>query len=166
MPSSKKGSGKSSASSATRNKQAAKKAKKAGLDGQPQPDVPVQPKHRGEKKEKRSKKEPKRKVFIPPPKPPQPIPDPLDTLGLASLLPPGLVLLLRKAAKKDVITRSRALEGLINWIDGSQDEAESAEMAVEERQSALVMMLPSWVSVSSSFPLGQGRSAIRVSHSS
>ncbi|CAO1621228.1 unnamed protein product [Parajaminaea phylloscopi] len=144
MPAGKKGSGKSSASSATRKKQAAKKAKKAGLDDPAHGDAPQQ-KQRGQKKDKKSKKEPKKKVFVPPPKPPQPPPDPLDTLGLASLLPASLVLLLRKTGKKDVMTRLKALEGLANWIDGAQDEPESAEMSVEERQSALVVMLPSWV---------------------
>ncbi|CAO1635927.1 unnamed protein product [Sympodiomycopsis kandeliae] len=141
--------GKSSASSATRKKQAAKAAKKQGQD----PNAAPQPTggkntngpQRGQKKDKKSKKELKKKVFIPPPKPPQPPPDPLDTLGLASLLPPSLVILLRKAAKKDVITRSRALEGIIRWIDGNEDEGEdSANLTSEEREDALVMMLPSW----------------------
>lgn len=151
MPPSKKG--KSSATSATRKKAAAKAAaKKASAEGTDVnsptggPAAANKPggQQRGQKKDKKSKKEPKKKVFIPPPKPPQPPPDPLDTLGLASLLPPGLVVLLRKVAKKDVTTRTRALESLLAWIDG-KDEEESAEMSTEERQSALVMALPSWV---------------------
>lgn len=142
MPSGKKGSGKSSASSATRKKQAAKAAKKAGDDASVPPAPPAQ---RGQKKDKKAKKQPKKKVYVPPPKPPQPPPDPLDTLGLASLLPPGLTVLLRKAAKRDVTTRSRALEGLVNWIDGNDDEGESKNMSDGERQAALVTMLPSWI---------------------
>lgn len=145
--------GKSSASSGTRKKQAAKAAKKQGQDptsaaanAQPGSKTSNGP-QRGQKKDKKSKKEPKKKVFIPPPKPPQPPPDPLDTLGLASLLPPSLVLLLRKAAKKDVITRSRALEGLLHWIDGSPEEQESHDLGHEERENALVMMLPSWINL-------------------
>lgn len=153
MPPSKKG-GKSSASSATRKKQAAKAAKKSGEDpkaaaasASASGAAGANGSQRGQKKDKKSKKELKnrKKVFIPPPKPPQPPPDPLDTLGLASLLPPGLVVLLRKAAKKDVITRSRALEGLLSWIDARDEEGESAALGDEERDSALVMMLPSWV---------------------
>jgi hypothetical protein len=153
MPPSKKG-GKSSASSATRKKQAAKAAKKSGEDpkaaaasASASTAAGTNGSQRGQKKDKKSKKELKnrKKVFIPPPKPPQPPPDPLDTLGLASLLPPGLVVLLRKAAKKDVITRSRALEGLLSWIDAKDEEGESAALGDEERDSALVMMLPSWV---------------------
>ncbi|CAO1626845.1 unnamed protein product [Jaminaea pallidilutea] len=149
MPAPKKGSGKSSASSATRKKQAAKAAKKAGQDPTTAADATptVQPgqAQRGQKKDKKSKKEPKKKVFIPPPKPPQAAPDPLDTLGLASLLPAGLVVLLRKAAKKDVVTRSRALEGLLAWIDGTDEDGEAASLEHDGRDSALVLMLPSWV---------------------
>lgn len=163
MPPAKKG-GKSSASSATRKKQAAKAAKKAGQDpaaavasaeqaqgSSSNGQQPQQSAQRGQKKDKKlSKKEQKskKKVYIPPPKPPQAPPDPLDTLGLASLLPPGLVVLLRKAAKKDVITRQRALEGLLSWCNGQDEDGESRHMSEDERNSALVMMLPSWVSTS------------------
>ncbi|KAK0529909.1 hypothetical protein OC842_004094 [Tilletia horrida] len=142
-------SGKSSASSATRKKQAAKAAKKAGVE----PPTPAagkgkQPAQRGQKKDKKDKKQPKKKVFIPPPKPPQPAPDPLDALGLAAHLPPDLVVHLRKASKKDVLTRQRALEGLQAWIRGENGEEDgAAELSEEERISALALMLPSWVHI-------------------
>ncbi|KAL9939348.1 hypothetical protein V8E36_002161 [Tilletia maclaganii] len=143
-----KGGGKSSASSATRKKQAAKAAKKSGQEQPPA----QQPKQRGQKKDKKA---PKKKVFIPPPKPPQPAPDPLDALGVAALLPPDLVVHLRKASKKDVLTRQRALEGLQAWIRGTTtagdtgDDASAAGATLdeEERISALVTMLPSWVHI-------------------
>ncbi|KAE8225708.1 hypothetical protein CF319_g1581 [Tilletia indica] len=147
--------GKSSASSATRKKQAAKAAKKTGGDHGPASSTTggggkagantKAPSQRGQKKDKKA---PKKKVFIPPPKPPQPAPDPLDALGLAALLPPDLVVHLRKASKKDVLTRQRALESLQAWIRGdSGDEAGSSALSEEERISALVVMLPSWVHI-------------------
>ncbi len=184
--------GKSSASSATRKKQAAKAAaKKAGGDAEgggpadglpPPPGAPGGPPpkgkgpgpQRGQKKDKKkNKKEPKKKVFIPPPKPPQGLPDPLDTLGLASQLPGDLVVLLRKAGKKDVVTRQRALEGLQSWIQdairaseklnaGDEGQAEQQDAGGDmpeldadeagdaaEKEAALLMMLPCWVSASS-----------------
>ncbi|SNX81944.1 related to RKR1 - RING domain E3 ubiquitin ligase [Melanopsichium pennsylvanicum] len=167
--------GKSSASSATRKKQASKAAKKAAyecdddgnllhpelaeaLEKQKQPGL-----QRGQKKDKSKKdgkggkkgKAEKKKQYIPPPKPPQPLPDPLDSMGLASLLPADLVVLLRKASKKDVITRCRALEGLLTWVEDAlgrsmpsaagPDNAEASALTAEEKKEALVMMLPSWV---------------------
>ncbi|PWN53474.1 hypothetical protein IE53DRAFT_165426 [Violaceomyces palustris] len=145
--------GKSSASSATRKKQAAKAAKKNSQEDDPSqsPSAPAPAKpQRGQKKDKskdaRGKakwKQPKKKQFIPPPKPPQPLPDPLDSLGLASLLPADLVLLLRKASKKDVITRCRALEGLLTWVQVALSP--KTDFADRERDAeALVMMLPCW----------------------
>ncbi|KDN47536.1 hypothetical protein K437DRAFT_93361 [Tilletiaria anomala UBC 951] len=132
--------GKSSASSATRKKQAVKVAKKSG-----DAVVAGQPPQRGQKKDKSKKKELKKKVYIPPPKPPQGLPDPLDTLGLASQLPGDLVVLLRKAGKKDVITRQRALEGLFAWSQDTislSEVGDSAEAA--EKESALILALPCW----------------------
>jgi hypothetical protein len=130
---------KSSASSATRKKKAQKAAKRGGPDGQSN-DTPAsqqQPTQRGQKKVKGKNKEPKNKVYIPPQKPKQDVIDPLDSLGLASLLPSDLVVLLRKAAKKDVVTRSRALEGMIEWIQG---EAELED----DKDSSLVLSIPCW----------------------
>jgi hypothetical protein len=126
---------KSSASSATRKKKAQKAAKKSGPDGEL---PPPQPPQRGQKKLKGKNKEPKKKVYIPPQKPKQDIIDPLDSLGLANLLPSDLVVLLRKAAKKDVVTRSRSLEGLIEWIQDDSD-------AKEDKDGSLVLSIPCWV---------------------
>lgn len=134
---------KSSASSATRKKKSQKAAKKGGggpdgaVNGTAPPQTPAQ---RGQKKVKGKGKEPKKKVFIPPTKPKQDVIDPLDSLGLANMLPSDLVVLLRKAGKKDVVTRSRALEGLIDWLQ-SKDEEE------EVKENALILAIPCWVSV-------------------
>ncbi|GAK62043.1 uncharacterized protein PAN0_001c0240 [Moesziomyces antarcticus] len=166
--------GKSSASSATRKKQAAKAANKKAYERDDDGNLlhpelaeamEKQKQHglqRGQKKDKSKKdgkggkkgKADKKKQYIPPPKPPQPLPDPLDSMGLASLLPADLVVLLRKASKKDVITRCRALEGLLAWVEdafeisapAADSEAnEASRLTSEEKREALVMMLPSWV---------------------
>ncbi|SPO20293.1 related to RKR1 - RING domain E3 ubiquitin ligase [Ustilago trichophora] len=167
--------GKSSASSATRKKQANKAAKKAAYERDDDGNLlhpelaealEKQKQHglqRGQKKDKSKKdgkggkkgKAEKKKQYIPPPKPPQPLPDPLDSMGLASLLPADLVVLLRKASKKDVITRCRALEGLLAWVEdalgkstssaASDINADTSTLSSEEKKEALVMMLPSWV---------------------
>lgn len=142
-------SGKSSASSATRKKQAVKAAKKAGTEAPaPQNGAGSKPPQRGQKKDKSKKKEPKKKVFIPPPKPPQGLPDPLDTLGLAAQLPGDLVVLLRKAGKKDVVTRQRALEALQIWLQDAIHTSTKIDEDPEgaEKEAALVLMLPCWVS--------------------
>ncbi|PWN31235.1 uncharacterized protein FA14DRAFT_193136 [Meira miltonrushii] len=141
---------KSSASSGTRKKQAAKAAKKSGTEPSQQQQKPANGAlQRGQKKTKGKKGEPKKKVYIPPVKPKQDVIDPLDSMGLASLLPSDLVVLLRKASKKDVITRTRALEGLLEWIN-APTQAESIPASEEEevstdRNSALIIALPSWV---------------------
>ncbi|GAC73853.1 predicted E3 ubiquitin ligase [Moesziomyces antarcticus T-34] len=166
--------GKSSASSATRKKQAAKAANKKAYERDDDGNLlhpelaeamEKQKQHgmqRGQKKDKSKKdgkvgkkgKADKKKQYIPPPKPPQPLPDPLDSMGLASLLPADLVVLLRKASKKDVITRCRALEGLLAWVEDAfgktaaaagSDATEASRLTSEEKKEALVMMLPSWV---------------------
>lgn len=134
--------GKSSASSATRKKAAAKAASRRGDDGAPAP----QPAQRGQKGDKKKKKEPKKKVFIPPPKPPAPPPDPLDDMGLAALLPPGLVVLLRRASKKDVVTRTRACQALLAWVQGDDVGEEAQPIDDDARREAEVMWLPCWVS--------------------
>ncbi|CDS00622.1 hypothetical protein, partial [Sporisorium scitamineum] len=168
--------GKSSASSATRKKQANKAARKVAYERDEDgnllhPDLvealekaKQRGPQRGQKKDKSKKdgkggkkgKAEKKKQYIPPPKPPQPLPDPLDSMGLASLLPADLVVLLRKASKKDVITRCRALEGLLAWVEdalgrssassaSSELNAEASNLSAKEKRDALVMMLPSWV---------------------
>ena len=137
--------GKSSATAATRKKQAAKAAAKHG-GGAPAKDAAPGGGKRRTKKEKQAQK----KKYVPPPKPPQPAPNPLEALGLAHLLPADLVVLLRKAVKKDVITRVRSLEALLAWTQGraapdERDAAAQAPLSYEERCDALVLMVPCWV---------------------
>ena len=116
---------KSSATSATRKKHAKKSA--AGQA----PPLP-EPK---EKKQKGNKKEPRQKVYIPPSKPLPIQPDPLDTMGLARILPPDLVVVLRKFGKRDGVTKKRALEEFqTGWVDPANIEVD-----------VLVSILPVWV---------------------
>ncbi|KAI0715705.1 hypothetical protein C8Q72DRAFT_891767 [Fomitopsis betulina] len=84
---------KSSASSATRKKH----ARKAATGQVDEPQLPKEKK--AGKKEKKSKV-PRKKVYIPPIKPAPVRPDPLDTLGIAQKLPPELLVILRRFAKK------------------------------------------------------------------
>ena len=83
----------------------------------------------------------KKKAYVPPPKPPKPPPFPLDSMGLASLLPADLVVLLRKALKRDIVTRVRTMESLLAWIQGAppqmDDGAPYELLSVEERCEAL-----------------------------
>ncbi|TFY58014.1 hypothetical protein EVJ58_g6676 [Rhodofomes roseus] len=108
--------GKSSATSATRKKH----ARKAAADQVEEPQIPKEKK--ASKKEKKSK-EPRKKVYIPPVKPAPVQPDPLDTLGIAQKLPPELLVVLRRLAKKDSITKRRALEDLqAGWVEKARSE--------------------------------------------
>lgn len=137
--------GKSSATAATRKKHAVQAAVKRG---EALPDAPPPPKPTGRGQKKMSKKErqlAKKRSYVPPPKPPQPPPYPLDSMGLAHLLPADLVVLLRKALKKDIVTRVRTLEGLLAWVEGRTSGEEGLEITAEERNDALVMMLACWV---------------------
>ncbi|WFC97190.1 hypothetical protein MBRA1_003856 [Malassezia brasiliensis] len=139
--------GKSSATAATRKKQAAKAAAKHGA---PEPAAPT-PKS-GKKLSKKERQQLKKKSYVPPPKPPQPPPYPLDSMGLANLLPADLVVLLRKALKKDIVTRVRTLESMLAWMQGApSDDAEPLDD--EERSSAMVLMLPCWVHLFPRFAL-------------
>lgn len=151
--------GKSSASSNTRKKHAAKKSgNPEGTDAASQPvKGQQQPKQRGQKESKLSKAQrkalPKVKQYIPPPKAPAPpIPDPLDSQGLGRTLPPELVVVLRRLGKKDEVTRRKGVEELKEgWVEpvlraqkqASADEAESLELELKEE--ALVGALPVWV---------------------
>lgn len=115
----------SSASSATRKKQARKAASAATKDltliHEPQAD-PTQAEPSGktlkvQKKDKKDKKAPKLKQFIPPPTY-SGDPDPVDVfkLGLyGSLVRPERVVMLRKLAKKDPVTIERGLEDWMAW---------------------------------------------------
>ncbi|KAI0945042.1 hypothetical protein AcV7_001681 [Taiwanofungus camphoratus] len=126
---------KSSASSATRKKYAKKAAAASGQFEEPT--IPKEKKAKG--KEKKSK-EP-RKVYIPPVKPTPVQPDPLDTLGLAQTLPPELLVVLRRLAKKDSITKRRALEELqIAWVDKARNEGADSPLL-----TVLADTLPVWL---------------------
>ncbi|KIK58369.1 hypothetical protein GYMLUDRAFT_45278 [Collybiopsis luxurians FD-317 M1] len=96
------------------------------------------------KKQKLSKKELKelekqqrQKAYVAPTKP-QPVkPDPLDSTGLAYVLPPELVIVLRNLGKKAVKTREKALDELDNsWLNRREDD----------QVQILVDMLPVWLS--------------------
>lgn len=128
---------KSSASSGTRKKHARK--------ANPQdPPLQIEKKAKGKGK-KTAKNEPKIKSYIPPPKYQALQRDPVDVLGLTSILPPELIVILRRFMKRDAVTRRRALEEFqTQWIDkclpsGSRDEDQS------ERISILELALPVWV---------------------
>ncbi|PCH44774.1 hypothetical protein WOLCODRAFT_145160 [Wolfiporia cocos MD-104 SS10] len=128
--------GKSSASSATRKKHA---RKAAAVHGEPAADPAVPKEKKAKGKDKRSKNEPRKKVYIPPVKPAPVRLDPLDTLGLAQTLPPELTVVLRRLAKKDGVTKRRALEELVTWIDRAGAEGEN------ETQEVLAEMVPVWL---------------------
>ncbi|TFK49320.1 hypothetical protein OE88DRAFT_1713557 [Heliocybe sulcata] len=126
---------KSSASSATKKKHARKA-------GGPQPQDPALKNQKKDKtKGKGKNKEPRKKVYIPPYKPPPPQPDPLDTFGLAKQLPPELLVVLRSLKKKDSVTKAKALEELRDaWVEKAVRERDEEAGTV----TTLVLMLPVW----------------------
>ena len=130
--------GKSSASTATRKKNA-KKAAVAHGEPVAEPQVPKEKKPKGKEKGKKGK-EPRKKVYIPPVKPAPVQPDPLDTLGIAQRIPAELLVVLRLLAKKDSVTKRRALEDLqADWVEKARrDDGEIALLALSEA-------LPVWV---------------------
>ncbi|KAI0084737.1 hypothetical protein BDY19DRAFT_969852 [Irpex rosettiformis] len=136
--------GKSSASSATRKKHARKAAHTAGVDSAETQQQQQQQKKgaKGDKKhgKKGKDKEPRKKVYIPPSKPAPVRPDPLDTLGIAQIIPAELLVVLRKLAKKDGVTKRRALEDLqADWVERARNEEEGW------RLDAIVDALPVWL---------------------
>lgn len=129
--------GKSSASSATRKKHARKAATTGGESAELLPPKEKRPK--GEKKGKKNK-EPRKKAYIPPVKPAPVQPDPLDTLGIAQRIPADLLVVLRLLAKKDSVTKRRALEDLqVNWIEKARKDDGTVQL------DALAEVLPVWV---------------------
>lgn len=135
--------GQSSASSATRKKHARKAAAAHGELVESQPPKEKRPK--GEKKGKKNK-EPKKKAYIPPVKPAPVQPDPLDTLGIAQRIPADLLVVLRLLAKKDSVTKRRALEDLqAKWVDQARKEEGHVQL------SALAEVLPVWVRLIADF---------------
>lgn len=132
--------GKSSASSATRKKHARKAAAASG-----QVDDPPLPKEKKASKKEKKSKEPRKKVYIPPVKPAPVQPDPLDTLGIAQKLPPELLVILRRFAKKDSVTKRRALEDFHSgWVDKARREELNSELL-----GVIAETLPVWVSTRS-----------------
>lgn len=133
---------KTSASSATRKKH----AKRAAGPSNEVQDMPKEKKLKGKAKAM-SKAEPKKKIYIPPVRHRAVQPDPLESLGIAYLIPSDLVVILRRLGKKDAVTKTRALEELHSaWV----------AKAVEGRGDAgvsqnLIDILPVWVRPSSPF---------------
>ncbi|KAH8826836.1 hypothetical protein DL96DRAFT_1604472 [Flagelloscypha sp. PMI_526] len=121
-----KGNPKSSSTSGTRKKHARKAA------GAPDSKPVQQPKTKTSKKDRKNAP-PRVKQYIPPTKPAKAVLDPLDTLGLARILPAELVVCLRMLGKKSGVTREKGLEELKrSWL-GSDKEIE------------LIQMSPVWV---------------------
>ncbi|KZT00638.1 uncharacterized protein LAESUDRAFT_708574 [Laetiporus sulphureus 93-53] len=126
---------KSSASSATRKKHVRKATAAAGPSNEPP--LPKEKKAKGKDKKN---KEPRKKVYIPPVKPAPVQPDPLDTLGVAQIIPPELLVVLRRLAKKDSTTKRRALEELqAGWVDKAKKEGPTSEIL-----HVLVDIIPVW----------------------
>jgi len=150
-----KGHGKSSASSATRIKHQKKAAVSLGIDLAATTSAKSQPgPHKNKEKTARSKnegkKEPKVKAWVLPIKPARAQPDPLEVGGLASRLPPEMVVVLRNVGKKAQVTKIKALEDLkTNWVEKilrgntTTDEGSGVDTDV---LSSLVEMIPAWVS--------------------
>ncbi|KAG6379677.1 hypothetical protein JVT61DRAFT_10198 [Boletus reticuloceps] len=142
---------KSSATSGTRKKNA-RKATQGSVAPQPSP-PPKQsrPKGANHKLSKREAREQHKKVYIPPIKPAPPVLDPLDTTGLAHLLPPELVVVLRALGKKDAVTRGKAIEELGKWVEDAikeQAARDSGHDRYEEesgKTDMIVKMLPVWL---------------------
>lgn len=144
---------KTSASAGTRKKHAKKAAKHHGDDEDEAIDNigEARPAQRGQKKTKLSKAQkralPKAKQYVPPPKAPAPpIPNPLDSQGLAAQLPAELVVVLRGLGKKDDVTRRKALEELKEWTSGAVTGEDEVEKEIKE--TALLSSVPVWVSPS------------------
>jgi E3 ubiquitin-protein ligase listerin len=132
---------KSSASSATRKKHAKKAAVASGEVADDQPGVLKQKKLKGKEKA-RLKAEPKKKVYIPPVRPRAIRPDPLDTLGIAYSISSELLVVLRKLGKKDVVTKTLALEELqSDWILKAKEGNDP--LLLEE----IIAILPVWVCI-------------------
>jgi E3 ubiquitin-protein ligase listerin len=136
------GKQKSSATSATRKKH----ARKAAAHDEDESGT-IESQNKGGKgnakggKGKGKKKEPRVKMYIPPVKHTALLRDPVDELGLAAVLDPEMLVLFRRLAKRDAVTKRRALEDLCatlaNLGSSSADEQEIASWA---------SVLPVWVS--------------------
>ncbi|KAI6021831.1 hypothetical protein BKA83DRAFT_4494387 [Pisolithus microcarpus] len=141
---------KSSATAGTRKKNA-RKATAAVPGQQTSSAVPVNkpPKNtgKGSKREMREARK-REKVYVPPVKPTPPQLDPLDATGLARILPPDLVVVLRNLGKKDAVTKTKALEELSKWVDSAAKEPSDArdeDYVGGEKTNVIVEMLPVWL---------------------
>jgi E3 ubiquitin-protein ligase listerin len=138
------GKQKSSATSATRKKHARKAAThdeddSGAAQSHNKPNVKGGGNAKGAKG-KGKKKEPRVKMYIPPVKPTALLRDPVDELGLAAVLDPEMLVLFRRLAKRDAVTKRRALEDLcvtLANLGSSTDEQGIASWA---------SVLPVWVS--------------------
>lgn len=92
-------------------------------------------------------------------RPSKPVPvrlDPLDSLGLAKVLPPDLLVILRRLSKKDAVTKRKAIEEIRDdWVDYILRGEDAREGGL--RESALVVVMPVWVR-------GPASSCIRLLH--
>ena len=168
---------KSSATSGTRKKN----ARKAAQGSPPVVHVPRQSKPKGGKDSKLSKREAReqrKKVYIPPSKPAPPVLDPLDTTGLAHVLPPELVVILRALGKKDAVTRGKAMEELTKWVEDASKEQAARDRDHDRHEEEdgkvdmVVKMLPVWVCLhiasgfgDDSLPLQLHRAPVPFTHS-
>lgn len=94
-------------------------------------------------------------MYIPPAKP-QPLQrDPIDVLGLGSVLPADLLVVLRRLMKKDAVTKQKALEELQTaWIDRACKPPKSHEDPQGDLVETLCIALPVWVRSRSSLLQG------------
>jgi len=148
-----KGHGKSSASSATRIKHQKKAASSLGIDlaataSAKTQSGPHKSKEKTAREKNEGKKEPKAKACVLPVKPARAQPDPLEIGGLASRLPPELVVVLRNVGKKAQITKIKALEDMKNnWVEKILRGKTGTDSGVDANVlSSLVEMVPAWVS--------------------
>ena len=90
-------------------------------------------------------------MYIPPTKP-QPLQrDPIDVLGLGSVLPADLLVVLRRLMKRDAVTKQKALEELqASWIEKACRPPKSHDDPQGELVETLCMALPVWVRLRSS----------------
>jgi hypothetical protein len=137
------GKQKSSATSGTRKKHARKAAAHDEDDSgttQSQNKSNVKGGGGGNAKGKGKKKEPRVKMYIPPVKPTALLRDPVDELGLAAVLDPEMLVLFRRLAKRDAVTKRRALEDLCATL------ANLGSSADEQGIASWASVLPVWVS--------------------
>ena len=102
------------------------------------------PKDKTGKGKGKKDKEPRVKMYIPPPKPTPVRLDPLDTLGLAKMLPADLLVILRRLAKKDAVTKRKAMDDLlVGWVESAVKCVDADERRLKE--SSLETAVPVWV---------------------